>query len=119
MNTLRKILSPGLARFILMSRFTAWLLALSSFVFIQAAYASSPALIAKRTGNHDGHGRVVKKTFDITWKTGNPNGNPRKLTHVNGQFPGPDLILDEDDWVEVTVHNHQPFNTTVHWHGLS
>ncbi|SLM39593.1 Multicopper oxidase, type 3 [Lasallia pustulata] len=28
------------------------------------------------------------------------------------------MMLDEDDNVEVTVHNNMPFNTSIHWHGL-
>lgn len=40
------------------------------------------------------------------------------MIKVNGQFPGPPLICDEDDDVEITVHNHMPFNNSVHWHGM-
>ncbi|RFU32243.1 hypothetical protein B7463_g4119, partial [Scytalidium lignicola] len=54
----------------------------------------------------------------ITWEEGNPNGNPRKVIKINGQMPGPTLIFDENDEVEITVHNYMPYNTTVHWHGM-
>jgi hypothetical protein len=46
-------------------------------------------------------GITVRKTLDLTWQVGNPNGNARPMTFVNGQFPGPDLVFDEDDDVEV------------------
>ncbi|KAL6854709.1 hypothetical protein ACO1O0_005834 [Amphichorda felina] len=49
---------------------------------------------------------------------GSPNGHARLMTKVNGQFPGPDLIFDEGDDVQITVNNHMPFNTSIHWHGL-
>jgi FtsP/CotA-like multicopper oxidase with cupredoxin domain len=32
--------------------------------------------------------------------------------------PGPELRLTEGDRLRVTVQNHLPQDTTVHWHGL-
>lgn len=43
----------------------------------------------------------VKKTLTLTWERGAPNGQPRDMIFTNGQFPGPDLIFDEDDDAEV------------------
>ncbi|KAM0543071.1 hypothetical protein ACHAPJ_012520 [Fusarium lateritium] len=63
-------------------------------------------------------GAIVKKDWVITWELGAPNGQERQMIKINGQFPGPALVCDEDDDIEVTVHNRMPFNTTVHWHGL-
>ncbi|KAL1974849.1 hypothetical protein VTN31DRAFT_5053 [Thermomyces dupontii] len=40
------------------------------------------------------------------------------MIFVNGQFPGPPLILNEGDDVTVYVNNYLPFNTTVHFHGI-
>lgn len=62
--------------------------------------------------------KVVQHEFSMTWESGAPNGQSRDMILINGQFPGPALMLDEQDEVEVTVHNRMPFNTTVHWHGL-
>lgn len=39
--------------------------------------------------------------LDLTWETGSPNGLERDMIFVNGQFPGPPMILDEGD--DVTV----------------
>lgn len=61
---------------------------------------------------------IVKKDWTITWESGAPNGQERQMIKINGQFPGPEIVCDEDDDIEVTVHNKMPFNTTVHWHGL-
>lgn len=59
-----------------------------------------------------------KQRWDITWENGAPNGQERQMIKVNGQFPGPALICDEGDDVEIIVRNLMPFNTSVHWHGL-
>ncbi|KAJ5170324.1 uncharacterized protein N7500_003107 [Penicillium coprophilum] len=60
------------------------------------------------------------KIFELTltWGTEAPDGVERQQALINGQFPGPPLIFDEGDNVEVTVNNLLPFNTTMHWHGI-
>lgn len=64
------------------------------------------------------HSKQVKYNFTLTWEQGAPAGVSRYMILNNGQFPGPTMMLDEDDDVEVTVHNQMPFNTSIHWHGL-
>ncbi|KAI0008774.1 multicopper oxidase [Xylariaceae sp. FL0662B] len=61
----------------------------------------------------------VKHTLRFTWEQGAPNGQSRDIILTNGNFPGPNLVFDEDDDVEITVHNDMPRNTTVHWHGIA
>ncbi|KAF5007923.1 hypothetical protein FDECE_5839 [Fusarium decemcellulare] len=61
---------------------------------------------------------LFKRNWVITWEPGAPNGQERQMIKINGQFPGPTILCDEDDDIEITVHNKMPFNTTVHWHGL-
>ncbi|KAJ5347482.1 Multicopper oxidase type 2 [Penicillium brevicompactum] len=56
--------------------------------------------------------------LDLTWSKRAVDGVEREQILVNGQFPGPALILDEGDDVEVTVNNFLSFNTTVHYHGI-
>ncbi|KAJ5814377.1 uncharacterized protein N7503_001127 [Penicillium pulvis] len=56
--------------------------------------------------------------LNLTWESGAPDGVAREQFLVNGQFPGPPLIMDEGDNIEVTVNNLTPFNTTVHYHGI-
>ncbi|KAE8385117.1 multicopper oxidase-domain-containing protein [Aspergillus alliaceus] len=63
--------------------------------------------------------KLVRETLEFTWGEGAPNGVPRQMVLTNGGYPGPDLVFDEDDDVEIHVFNHMPFNTTVHWHGQS
>ncbi|KAK4466554.1 multicopper oxidase [Cladorrhinum samala] len=61
---------------------------------------------------------VRRETLRLSWRKGAPNGQTREMIFVNGQFPGPSLIFDEDDDVEITVYNDMPRNTTIHWHGI-
>ncbi|KAH8695156.1 conidial pigment biosynthesis oxidase Arb2/brown2 [Talaromyces proteolyticus] len=63
-------------------------------------------------------GKHVRHEMTLTWELGAPNGQVREMIKMNGQFPGPTFVWDEDDDVEVIVHNRMPFNNTVHWHGL-
>ncbi|KAL4954012.1 laccase-1 [Aspergillus filifer] len=65
------------------------------------------------------HAKRVYEALELTWESGAPNGGERRdMVYTNGQYPGPDLLWDEDDEVEVYVVNDTPFNTTVHWHGI-
>ncbi|KAF2689829.1 multicopper oxidase [Lentithecium fluviatile CBS 122367] len=45
-------------------------------------------------------------------------GFPREMILMNGKFPGPLVEVWQDDWVEITVANKMPFNTTIHAHGI-
>src|SRR5829696_7664683 len=36
----------------------------------------------------------------------------------NGQMPGPEIRVREGDHVRITLTNHLPVGTTIHWHGL-
>lgn len=48
------------------------------------------------------HAKLVQKTLELTWAKGSPNGGQeRDMVFTNGDFPGPDLVFDEDDVVEV------------------
>ncbi|KXH68537.1 hypothetical protein CSAL01_02194 [Colletotrichum salicis] len=63
-------------------------------------------------------GALFQRDWVTTWEVGAPNGQERQMIKINGQFPGPAIICDEDDDIEITVHNKMPFNTTIHWHGM-
>jgi FtsP/CotA-like multicopper oxidase with cupredoxin domain len=56
--------------------------------------------------------------LDLTWEIGAPDGFERWMVFVNKQFPGPTLNIKQGDRVEITVHNHLPFGTTLHSHGI-
>lgn len=45
--------------------------------------------------------KLVRETLEFTWGEGAPNGVPRQMVLTNGRYPGPDLVFDEDDDVEV------------------
>lgn len=47
------------------------------------------------------HAAQVHYSLDLGWYPGAPNGLSRDMIFVNGQFPGPPLVLDEGD--DVTV----------------
>ncbi|MER3484929.1 MAG: hypothetical protein C4345_02065 [Chloroflexota bacterium] len=37
----------------------------------------------------------------------------------NGQVPGPEILVREGDRVRITLINHLPVPTTIHWHGVN
>lgn len=55
--------------------------------------------------------------LELTWGKGSPDGYERDMIFINGQYPGPLLEIQQDDWVEIEVINHLPFNTSIHYHG--
>ncbi|KAF9883864.1 hypothetical protein FE257_002707 [Aspergillus nanangensis] len=51
-------------------------------------------------------------------RTGSPDGVTREMIFVNGQFPGPPIVVNEGDEVIVDVRNNMSFNTSIHFHGI-
>jgi plastocyanin len=45
-------------------------------------------------------------------------GTVVKAWGYNGQAPGPEIRVREGDTVRVTLINHLPVATTIHWHGV-
>ena len=54
------------------------------------------------------HCRHVNYTFTLTWEVGAPNGNAREMIKINGNFPGPNIIADEGDIIEVSIRLNSP-----------
>src|SRR5688572_18571156 len=46
-------------------------------------------------------------------------GSPVRAWAYNGQVPGPEIRVREGDRVRITLVNHLPVGTTIHWHGLN
>ncbi|KAL3421060.1 multicopper oxidase [Phlyctema vagabunda] len=64
-------------------------------------------------------GKTVKKTLTITNTTLAPDGYERIVLAINGQYPGPTIIADWGDMLEITVINAMQDNgTSIHWHGI-
>lgn len=61
---------------------------------------------------------IKRFELNLTWATGAPDGYERQHILVNDQFPGPPLLIDEGDNVEVTVNNFLPMDTAMHYHGI-
>lgn len=55
----------------------------------------------------------------LTWGNRTVAGVSRPVISTNGQFPGPPLRINQGDSVEFLVDNRCPFNTTIHFHGMS
>lgn len=48
-----------------------------------------------------------------------PDGVPRQMMVFNKQYPGPPIVANWGDTIQVTVKNSLPNNgTSVHWHGM-
>src|SRR5271154_1068105 len=60
----------------------------------------------------------VRFEIDLTWEPVSPDGFTRNGILMNGQFPGPQLNVNQYDDVEFLVHNHLPNATAVHFHGI-
>lgn len=63
--------------------------------------------------------KTVTYNWDITWVTASPDGFPRPVVGINGQWPCPTLDVTLGDRVIVHVNNQLGNQTTsLHWHGL-
>ena len=60
--------------------------------------------------------RVVN--LEISYKTVNFAGKPRKAIAVNNQIPAPSLHFKKGDQLTINVHNKLDQETAVHWHGI-
>jgi FtsP/CotA-like multicopper oxidase with cupredoxin domain len=48
-----------------------------------------------------------------------PDGFSREMLVFNGQYPGPTIVADWGDTIQITVKNSLANNgTSIHWHGL-
>jgi FtsP/CotA-like multicopper oxidase with cupredoxin domain len=56
------------------------------------------------------------KSFTLTAEVAQINGHAAWT--YNGTVPGPELRVTEGDRVRVTLINHLPAATSIHWHGL-
>ncbi|THC97792.1 hypothetical protein EYZ11_002708 [Aspergillus tanneri] len=61
---------------------------------------------------------TVRYNLTLTWDDWAPAGTSRKMILTNGQFPGPELRLQQGDDVEVLVVNNLPDPATIHFHGI-
>jgi FtsP/CotA-like multicopper oxidase with cupredoxin domain len=61
----------------------------------------------------------VKFQLNVTWAQSSLVGTPKKQFLLNGQSPGPPLDITVGDSVEFEVVNSSPYNTTVHFHGIT
>jgi FtsP/CotA-like multicopper oxidase with cupredoxin domain len=56
------------------------------------------------------------KHFTLTAAPAEING--QSVWALNGTVPGPELRVNQGDRVQVTLVNHLPESTTLHWHGV-
>jgi FtsP/CotA-like multicopper oxidase with cupredoxin domain len=61
----------------------------------------------------------VKFQLNVTWAQSSLVGTPKQQFLLNGQSPGPPLDITVGDSVEFEVVNSSPYNTTVHFHGIT
>jgi FtsP/CotA-like multicopper oxidase with cupredoxin domain len=61
-------------------------------------------------------GNEPVKTFTLTAEETVIGG--KKLWTYNNMLPGPELRVTQGDRVIVTLINHLPASTTIHWHGI-
>lgn len=56
------------------------------------------------------------KTFTLTAQVKRIHG--QLAWTFNGSVPGPELRVTQGDRVRITLINHLPVSTTIHWHGV-
>ncbi len=60
---------------------------------------------------------VVLTAEEIDWEI--MPGTTVRAWAYNGQMPGPVVRVREGDLVRITLRNHLPVGTTIHWHGVN
>ncbi len=72
--------------------------------------------LAKYTIDPDGAKHFVFTTEQVMWEV--VKGHRVLAWTVNGTVPGPMIRVTAGDHVRVTLINHLPAPTAIHWHGL-
>src|SRR5271154_6160861 len=64
--------------------------------------------------------KEVVYDLSVSYFDGAPDGVPKRVLGVNGQFPGPTLRASKHDILTIKVTNliQDQQTTTIHWHGL-
>ncbi|KAF2123461.1 multicopper oxidase [Dothidotthia symphoricarpi CBS 119687] len=64
-------------------------------------------------------GKTVRYHLDVSNITMSPDGFAKPMLVFNGQYPGPPIVADWGDDLEITVTNSLEVNgTSIHWHGM-
>lgn len=64
-------------------------------------------------------GKTVSVTLNVQNLTLAPDGIPRVVYGINGQYPGPTVRANWGDILKITVTNQLTTNgTSMHWHGI-
>lgn len=53
--------------------------------------------------------------LQLEWKKVTRLCHTKQLLTINGKYPGPTIIVNEGDNVQVKVTNRAARNTTIHW----
>ena len=81
------------------------------------AVPGAPSYESAREVGSGGAARPVRLTAEPVEVEVGP-GEVWRTWGYNGQYPGPEIRVQEGERLEVTVENSLPAPTTVHWHGL-
>ncbi|BEJ11628.1 hypothetical protein CspHIS471_0200880 [Cutaneotrichosporon sp. HIS471] len=57
-------------------------------------------------------------TMDVEYRAASPDGFLRRMSVINGQFPGPIIEGVQGDTMVIHVNNHLDEPTSIHWHGI-
>lgn len=64
--------------------------------------------------------KTVYYDWSIDWVTASPDGYSRPVIGINGKWPCPQIDVDLNDRLVVTIHNNLGNESTgLHWHGIN
>jgi FtsP/CotA-like multicopper oxidase with cupredoxin domain len=88
---------------------------LPTLTFVLGGLLSAPHTVA---AHKQSSSAPVRFEIDLTWEPVSPDGFTRYGALINGQFPGPQLNVNQYEDVEFLVNNHLPNATAIHFHGI-
>ncbi|KAI5074419.1 hypothetical protein GOP47_0010380 [Adiantum capillus-veneris] len=93
------------------SKFLSLLLALALLLFANSYALANSVENEDGTITHHLHYKILYANVTRLNKT-------KQLVSVNGQFPGPNVYVRQNDRVYIKVSNHIREETSIHWHGV-
>ena len=104
----------------LLAIFATWLGAGSALNPMPVAFSAAPAVPGQAATSVAGlvaaPGNEPIKSFTLTAGVTTIGG--RQAWTYNGTVPGPEIRVTQGDRVRVTLVNHLPDATSIHWHGI-